>query len=179
MERANKDWRKLYFNYVRSYNKMNKEVLQKYGNEIIKKYGRGMADKKLDYWSWKNVYAGLEQEREQQQALGIRGKSLNINRDILAHQKYGISYDQGKALLKAKRTLLKNELKLLKRNNPKAKKIREELKTVNLERLRFELVDVEDVKNTAKNINKDLKTIEGYESGYDRAEYIGQLLFGS
>lgn len=169
--RANKDWRKLYFNYVRSYNKMNKE--------LINKFGVGMSDKKLSYWSWKDVYGGLENARLSEQAAGTRGKSLNINRDILAHQKFKISYDQGKALLKAKRNLLKKQLKLKQRYSEEAIKIRQELKEINLEKLRMGLVDLEDVKETMKAINEDLKFNPDYADSYDRAEAIGQLIFGS
>ena len=169
--RANRDWRKLYFNYVRTYNRMNKE--------LITKYGIGMANKKLDYWSWKDVYGGLENTRLAEQAAGTRGKSLNINRDILTHQKYSISYDQGKALLKAKRKLLKTQLKTQKRYSDEAVKIRQELKETNIERLRLGLVDVEDVKTLLNNINIDLKMDSDYTDSYDRAKFIGQLMFGS
>lgn len=169
--RSNKDWRKLYFNYVRSYNRTNKD--------LISKYGVGMANKKLDYWSFRDVYGGLERSRLAEQAAGTRGKSLNINRDILVHQKFNISYAQGKALLKAKRKLLKSQLKIQKRNSLEAKAIREELKNTNLEKLRLGLVNVSDVKETLKEINIDLKFNEDYQDSYDRAEYIGQLMFGS
>ena len=169
--RANKDWRKLYFNYVRSYNKMNKE--------LISKYGVGMSNRKLNYWQWRDVYGGLERVRLSEQAAGTRGKSLNVNRDILAHQKFNISYAQGKALLKAKRKLLKTKLKMEKRYSEEAKRIREELKATNLEKIRLDLVDITDVKETLKNINEDLKYNSDYKDSYDRAEFIGQLIFGS
>ena len=101
--RTNKAWRKTYFKYVESYNRINRE--------LIRKYGVGMAHRKLDYWSWRDVYGGLERVRLAEQSEGLRGQSLNINRDILAQQKFGMSYDQGRWLLRAKRKLLKNKLK--------------------------------------------------------------------
>lgn len=178
--RTNREWRKLYFNYVRSYNKINKELIKKYGNRLTSiNNGRGMADKKLDYWNWKDVYSGLEMSRLAEQEAGTRGKSLNINRDILVHQKFNLSYGQGKALLKAKRTLLKNKLKTLQRYSPEAKAIREELKSINLEKLRLNMVDISDITDTIKAMNKDLKLNPDYADSYDRSKFIGQLYFGS
>ena len=100
--RTGKQWRKLYFNYVNHYNKRNRE--------FISKYGIGMADKKLDYWSFREAFAVTENSRIEEQQAGYRGKSINVMRDIINEQTYKRSYRQGRALLKAQKEFIQNRI---------------------------------------------------------------------
>ena len=41
------------------------------------------------------------------------------------------------------------------------------------------MVDISDITDTIKAMNKDLKLNPDYAESYDRAKFIGQLYFGS
>lgn len=171
--RTYKEWKKAYGNYKKMYNAANR--LMK------KKYGHGLADEKLNYRNWKNLYTGEERVKKTMQKEGLRGKSLNINRDIVNQQKYNISLKQGRALAKAKRNLLRKELKIATKE--KAKTIRQQLKEISVEGIRAENIDYQDLKNVMENINQDLKLDTFYadakEGSYRRQRKIAYIVFGS
>ena len=171
--RTYKDWKKLYGSYKKSYNAANRWMKKKYGHEL--------ADKKLDYKQWKNVYTGEERAKLAMQKEGKRGKSLNINRDIINQQKYNISLKQGRALAKAKRKLLRAELKIA--DKEKAKLIRQKLKEISVEGIRAENIDYEDLKITMENMNQDLKMDPYFadvkEGSMRRSKQIAVVIFGS
>ena len=174
--RSGKDWRSLYFNYVRHYNTRNKE--------LISKYGVGMYDKKLGYWEFRNAYAGTELARQQEQKEGKRGKSLNVMRDLLNEQTYKMSYKQGKSILKAKKGLIDKEIQSeLNKQNPNKevlKELRAKKKELRLSNLRLGIVDITDVQEAAKDLNELLKLNPDYvDDSYARAEEIAQEIFGS
>ena len=96
-------------------------------------------------------------------------------------QKYNISLKQGRALAKAKRKLLRTELKVA--DKEKAKLIRQRLKEISVEGIRAENIDYEDLKITMENMNQDLKMDPYFadvkEGSTRRAKQIAVVIFGS
>lgn len=85
------DWEKLYNNYVKKW---------AYWNEKLPK---GMDDKLLGRASFRDVYTNLEDSRKIEQEMGLRGKSLNVMRDIINAQKYKLTKKAASNKLKAMR----------------------------------------------------------------------------
>lgn len=174
--RTGRQWRKLYYNYTRHYNKRNKE--------LITKYGVGMADSKLDYWSFREAFAVTENGRLEEQQAGYRGKSINVMRDILNEQTYKRSYKQGRALLKAQKEFIQGKIneerQKSKPNKDLINELKEKKKSLNLFNVRMDRVDLSELQDALTAFNNELKMNPDYaDDGYARAEAIATSFFGS
>lgn len=170
--RSGREWQKLYWNYTKKYNEELRAYQKKFKTDSKSLPGGA----KYDYWGYRNAYAGIEATRLSQQEEGLRGKNLNVQRDLIHRQKYGLSYKQGASYTKAIRQKLREELKGTKSLEKKAK-IKEQLKNIKLENIRTKPKEVEAFKQYLSDVNSDLKA-QGLDS-YARAQWISEEIFGS
>lgn len=91
MIRSEEQWQKLYQNYVKSYDTDNAKM--------ISKYGYGYYSEKYSYRAYKNTYMFLEAYREEQREAGTR-KVLNVQRDLIAAQKFRYTAKQARGIAK-------------------------------------------------------------------------------
>lgn len=188
--RTGKQWRSLYYSYLKQYDLQTKNLFERFKKDMTKvqikqfKATRARKDHRLDYWQFRNAYTGTELQRIQEQEAGIRGKSINVMRDLLKQQQYDISYKQGRALTKAKREMLKTKIEYeLAKKNPNmmlVKELRAEKNKLSVASMRMGLINTDDLKEAMRILNEQLKQDLDYmNDSYARAQEIGLQIFGS
>ena len=170
--RTNREWRRLYFNYLGHYKKKDKDLKARYGKNVH------MAQAKLDYWAFRNAYRGTELSRLAEQEEGKRGKSLNVMRDLINEQTYGMSYKQGRKYLRASKKFYKDRIAAeLKKDNPDKdilKTLRAEQKALSLNKIRLGIQDTEFIDDLAKAYYQELKFDPDYAG--DTKKMAGEVL---
>ncbi len=191
--RSNKEWRKLYSNYIRHYKKRSSEIKKRFGKEVE------MASERLDYWGFRNAFAGTEINRLEEQAAGLRGKSLNVMRDLINEQTYGLGYDQGRKYLKGFKKYYKNEISSLKKElkqktkagelsqkeieeyNDNIQDLTKKMKGLSLGSVRMELYDKKILDDMASEYYKQLKMDPKYagdDNTYAMAQDVLETIYG-
>ena len=188
--RTGKQWRSLYYSYLDKYDLQTKNLFKRFKKymtqEQIKQFKatRARKDHRLDYWQFRNAYTGTELHRIQEQAAGIRGKSINVMRDLLNQQQYDMSYKRAKALTRAKREMLKSKIEFeLTKKNPNmmlVKELRAEKNKLSVALMRMGLINIDDLEEAMRILNDQLKEELDYmNDSYKRAQEIGLQIFGS
>ena len=173
MKRTGKEWQNLYWSYLKKY----KQYLKDYRKEFNKEAKQLPGGKKMDYYTYKNTYAGIETHRLAEQKEGLRGKSLNVQRDILNQQRFGLTYKQGRAYAKAYKIKLKEAIKRVKDENFKAQ-LKEELKNIKVNKVRQNTTLIENMDEMLSEYNDELYA-QGVHNSLKRAQKIAEEFFGS
>ena len=172
MAKRGRDWNKLYANYSKKWDAMNKKL------------PNGMYQEKFDKRAFRNTYVLLENSRMQEQEEGLRGKSLNVMRDLINAQKYRWTQGQARSITKA---LRKAEIQKLDVSKLTKKEYKEAIKKINKE-ISFIGVKQETIKTgkfweSVKERYQQLMTDPTYQGfwndSYARAQIISSEFFGS
>lgn len=181
MKRTEAQWQKLYANYKKKYDELDKTL------------PNGMYDSKYNYLGYRNAYNYLESSREKEVAQGKR-KVLNVQRDLLNDQKYKYSQKQARAVKKA---LVNEALKNLDyeqiKSDKEYKKIKRQISNqFKVKEIRERPDAADEIYERAKAKNRELKGQKYYEydesgnlierdlwNSKDRAKIIAQTVFGS
>lgn len=174
MIRSEEQWRTLYNNYVKNYDKDN--------SKMINKYGYGYYSEKYSYRAYKNAYMFLEAKREEEKQSGAR-KVLNVQRDLLSDQKFSMSAKQARGIAKKLREKEINiwmDEKLKKKEDISKSEYKKEMakikKEITFTKVRTRQVGTADFWEDAKAKYAELKKVPGL-SGKDRQRLLTKYLF--
>ena len=178
MIRSEEQMRVLYNNYVKKYDTDNANM--------ISKYGYGYYSEKYSYRAYKNVYNFLEAYREEQREAGTR-KVLNVQRDLLAAQKYKYSAKQARGIAKKMQLEAINtwmDKKLKRKEEISKAEYRQEMaklkKTLTYTKVRTRQIRTKDFWEDAKAKYAELKNqpgISGKGHAKERQMLLSQYLF--